>query len=369
MRDRASSTMTSEPRIVQREFGKFTLSHGWIQCRSRRYPKRLYFHNVRSGCNTWYRPVSRHVNVPTICVNTDMSNENNVTENSLELVSMSDDEKQPKIRRKSHVVITEQNRETSDDCYALQVGLTVDATDDSYESDASTTFQWETTECFIKNKRNVDAENSDDSDSSERTRLPLHDMKSYRKKRITVSPVLTSSRRRRVVSRPRRTDGNRGTVKRKLTPHPVVSENPKPREIVCDMFGVKTINYFYEPGESVNRAKPKARCSRLSDSDTDDEVNQSQPPINDSRASFDESRSTFKRSRTHSAVSQNREPQKIVCGAKTANCFDESNELADQACAKLKVQCLRLSDSDSDDDVNESPSLRNKSRERSDCSL
>lgn len=57
---------TSQSRPVQHEFGKSSLSHGWIQCRSKRYPKRLYFHNVNSGCNTWNRPISRYVNVPTL---------------------------------------------------------------------------------------------------------------------------------------------------------------------------------------------------------------------------------------------------------------------------------------------------------------
>lgn len=247
----------------------------------------------------------------------DISDENNVTENSLELVSLSDDDKQPKIKRKSHIVITEQNCDTSGKCYALQVGLTVDTTDDSYESDRSTTFQWETTKCFIKNRRNVNAENSDNSDSSEAIRLPLHDMKSYRKKRITVSPVLTSSRR--VVSHPRKTSGNRSTIKRKQPP--VVSKSREPRKIVCDMFGVKTTNYFYSPDPDSGDqtcAKIQVRCSTLSDSE------ESLSPRNDD-SKTSENQSTVKCKQAHPVVSQNREP--------------------------VRIECLRLSDSDSDSDA------------------
>lgn len=211
-----------------------------------------------------------------------MCNENSVTANKLELVSLSDDEHQPEIRRKSHILITELNRDPSGESCMLQVGLTVDTDDDSYESDQSS-FQWEPAKCSNRNKQIMKAEDGDsDSDSSseeetEAIRLPLQDVKSLKKKRISVSPVLTSARhvtsrrRRSVVSRPRKTGGNR--VKPRQATTPVAPKDRGPRKIICDMYGVRTINYFYEPEDMPVKqtcAKLGVRCSRLSDSDSDD---------------------------------------------------------------------------------------------------
>lgn len=56
------------------EFGEFVDNYGWIQCRSKSYPGRVYFHNTHSNCNTWYRPISRYIDVPFISVNKVSSN-------------------------------------------------------------------------------------------------------------------------------------------------------------------------------------------------------------------------------------------------------------------------------------------------------
>lgn len=50
------------------EFGEFEDNYGWIQCRSKSYPDRMYYHNTHSGCNTWYRPISRYVDIPFVSV-------------------------------------------------------------------------------------------------------------------------------------------------------------------------------------------------------------------------------------------------------------------------------------------------------------
>lgn len=50
------------------EFGEFEDNYGWIQCRSKSFPSRVYYHNTRSGCNTWYRPISRYINIPVVSV-------------------------------------------------------------------------------------------------------------------------------------------------------------------------------------------------------------------------------------------------------------------------------------------------------------
>lgn len=50
------------------EFGEFEDNYGWIQCQSKSFPDRVYYYNTRSGCNTWYRPVSRSIDVPVISI-------------------------------------------------------------------------------------------------------------------------------------------------------------------------------------------------------------------------------------------------------------------------------------------------------------
>lgn len=52
-----------------REFGELVVDNcGWIQCRSKSYPDQVYFHNTHSNCNTWYRPISRYIDIPFISV-------------------------------------------------------------------------------------------------------------------------------------------------------------------------------------------------------------------------------------------------------------------------------------------------------------
>lgn len=48
------------------EFGEFEDNFGWVQCPSKSYRDRQYFHNMHSNCNTWYRPVSSNINIPSI---------------------------------------------------------------------------------------------------------------------------------------------------------------------------------------------------------------------------------------------------------------------------------------------------------------
>lgn len=50
------------------QFGEFEENYGWIQCPSKSYPDRVYYHNTRSGCHTWYRPISRYVDIPFVSI-------------------------------------------------------------------------------------------------------------------------------------------------------------------------------------------------------------------------------------------------------------------------------------------------------------
>lgn len=51
-----------------RQFGEFEENYGWIQCQSKSYPDRMYYHNMHSGCNTWYRPISRYIDIPFVSI-------------------------------------------------------------------------------------------------------------------------------------------------------------------------------------------------------------------------------------------------------------------------------------------------------------
>ncbi|KAK2575633.1 hypothetical protein KPH14_011896 [Odynerus spinipes] len=45
-------------------FGDYVERHDWIECLSRSIPGKMYYYNLRSGCSTWNRPLSRYIHIP-----------------------------------------------------------------------------------------------------------------------------------------------------------------------------------------------------------------------------------------------------------------------------------------------------------------
>ncbi|KAG7207968.1 hypothetical protein KM043_009550 [Ampulex compressa] len=50
------------------KFGEFQENYGWVECKSKSVPGKSYFFNVKSGCNTWIRPVARSIQIPRYSV-------------------------------------------------------------------------------------------------------------------------------------------------------------------------------------------------------------------------------------------------------------------------------------------------------------
>lgn len=64
----SSTSMQNSQSEHVRGFGEFKENYGWIQCQSKSYPERVYYHNTHSGCNTWYRPISRCIDIPFVSI-------------------------------------------------------------------------------------------------------------------------------------------------------------------------------------------------------------------------------------------------------------------------------------------------------------
>nr|KAF7429858.1 hypothetical protein H0235_006256 [Vespula pensylvanica] len=47
-----------------RSFGDYVEKHDWVECKSKSIPGKTYYFNLRSGCSTWYRPISRYIDIP-----------------------------------------------------------------------------------------------------------------------------------------------------------------------------------------------------------------------------------------------------------------------------------------------------------------
>ncbi|KAF7402946.1 hypothetical protein HZH66_005213 [Vespula vulgaris] len=47
-----------------RSFGDYVEKHDWVECKSKSIPGKTYYFHLRSGCSTWYRPISRYIDIP-----------------------------------------------------------------------------------------------------------------------------------------------------------------------------------------------------------------------------------------------------------------------------------------------------------------
>ncbi|XP_070156438.1 uncharacterized protein [Polyergus mexicanus] len=286
-----------------REFGDFVDNHGWIQCRSKSYPGRDYFYNTHSGCNTWYRPISRYVNIPFISIRR-MYHQDDVSANNIELLSVSDNENEPAAKRDGDKSLTPVPDVIARCYYTPHVDLTSDAddscsssiegfaseyhykkeqidknnndediADEKSDSETGCTTLCATnfleTEFFVgENEVNMEKINrifdssTNDDISSATTQSPSAQRFVYdvpRLKKISFEDQLIKPRRTRVSNHVAR----------------------GPRKIICDMYGVRTISYDLPTPDQV-RAEVGVKTSTLSESDSD----VSEPPLQDAKTTL-----------------------------------------------------------------------------------
>ncbi|EZA59851.1 uncharacterized protein LOC105274893 isoform X1 [Ooceraea biroi] len=280
------------------EFGKFQDNHGWVQCQSKTYPDRVYFYNTNSRCSTWYRPISRYVDIPSM--KRRVTSSDDITMDELELMSVSDNE-QPAKRNGDKSLITASKSimaryytswlaSISDDsCETFATTRTNESLDRETDSmsDQSRKPRGRTREENNNSSDNyndnakgkVDVESAalpifesselDNDDAAEAPLAPsrhscvMHGVPRLMKINLehqVVGPV----RKIRAVRKPRRVT----TCERV----PKLEE----RKIISDVYGVKTISYDLPDPEqmSIRAGGVGARTSRLTDSDSDD----SEPP-------------------------------------------------------------------------------------------
>ncbi|XP_012525767.2 uncharacterized protein DDB_G0284459 [Monomorium pharaonis] len=292
------------------EFGKFEDNHGWIQCRSKSFPNRIYYYNTRSGCNTWYRPVSRYVDVPsTASKRANCMGDPLESASHLELMSVSDDEKE----RKRIPADNDQSLIDTSDIIA-QYYYTVHMMDLIPSMDDSTDVRFkmplikqeekeeEESEHFgmplIKQNEEEEKEEADMSYNDENNNVD--DMKSsdcsslcaanfvntellLEGDAVDTKPInrLASSclsketvrdARRVVYNVPRlkRISFENQLVKPRRTCVPKSQKTPGPKKIIYDMYGVRTVNYD-PPNLGDICATMGVKMSTLSGSDSDND--------------------------------------------------------------------------------------------------
>ncbi|KYN00254.1 hypothetical protein ALC62_08967 [Cyphomyrmex costatus] len=258
------------PRVY--EFGKFEENYGWIQCQSKTYPGRVYYHNTRSGCNTWYRPVSQFVNIPFVSVSkVNCTDDTLESTNDLELMSVSDEEKEQVSARDCHKSLTD----------AMDIMVRYYYTSQILDTDDSSTNLIDDGNDYYKGKQEDDEDNNvndsplyimnfleseffvkDTEEKTDRMNSPLSDNTSDTSSLQMKSTIYSVPRLKRISSdcqliKPRRTY--------------VTKEKPGPKKIVSDMYGIRTISYdLPEPDEVC--AAVGVKISTLSASDSDSEA-------------------------------------------------------------------------------------------------
>ncbi|KYN18374.1 PREDICTED: putative uncharacterized protein DDB_G0282499 [Trachymyrmex cornetzi] len=275
----SSSTQNSQsPRVY--EFGKFEENYGWIQCQSKSFPNRVYYHNTRTGCNTWYRPVSHIMDIPFVSVRrVNYTDDTAESTNDLELMSVSDDEKEKQIfARDGNKSLIDAMDIMARYYYTPQIP---DADDDSSNvTDGS--------DCYKEKNQYIDDENNNINDSplyamnfleneffedtEEKTNQILeektnHILDSLSDNTSDISsfptePVMYG------VPRLKKIDVECQLIKPKRTYVTSSRKKPGPKKIVSDMYGIRTISYnLPEPNEVC--AAMGVKISTLSDSDSD----------------------------------------------------------------------------------------------------
>ncbi|XP_032665494.1 uncharacterized protein LOC116841542 [Odontomachus brunneus] len=269
------------------EFGEFEETHGWVQCRSRSQRDRLYFHNMHSGCDTWYRPISRHINVPSISLEK-VTCMDDLTTSDMELMSVSDDENLPGKARDNDFSMKTQLNTLTRLYHIPQMNSISDKEDNlSVSSDA---FAGEHRD-EVDVKKKIDY--SDNDDNSE-TKWSQFNIENFLETEVLVgegavntepkieddsddASIMSSST---LLAAPRCTVFTAPHLKKigfeeqivKWQGTRVTKNQGGPRKIICEMYGVRTINYdLPEPNEI--RLQAGVKSTRLSDSDSDSDDN------------------------------------------------------------------------------------------------
>ncbi|XP_072756019.1 uncharacterized protein [Anoplolepis gracilipes] len=288
-----SNTSTLRP---VSEFGNLVDTHGWIQCPSKSYPNRVYFHNVHSNCNTWYRPISRYIDIPFSSIKK-VYNTDDVSANNIDLLSVSDSENEPSVsaaKRDGDKSLTTVPDVIARYYYTPQVDLTSDTDSCNLSVDA---FECHYEEEQIDENNNIDEGIKDEKSESESGCSTLYatnfleteffveeneintekldqifnssnsDISSAITQTSSGAPcfVYTVPRLKRISFE------DLELIKpRKIRVSNRVQKEPKrPRKIICDMYGVRTINYDLPAPDQV-RTEVGVKSTSLSESDSDD---------------------------------------------------------------------------------------------------
>ncbi|EFN85144.1 uncharacterized protein LOC105182576 [Harpegnathos saltator] len=301
------STVRLEPSKRVYEFGEFEEHYGWVQCRSKSQQNRLYFHNMHSGCNTWYRPVSHNIKIPTVSLEKATCTDD-LTTSDLELMSVSDDEKEREST--THVpdrFLTKTSLDILSRWFYAPLNSTFGTKEDNL-SEMGDTFAAEYDDEIkwinVDNESN-DNGYSDGNDDKSRTEYSSFPVADFLETEILVGEgevnidccrmIKKETMKRR---KKERNDDNNDTSSSSsslsTSPNFVVYGAPRlkkigfeeqvvkwqdvrppknqggPRKIICEMYGVRTINYDLP---DVNEIRPVAgvKSTRLSDSDSDDD--------------------------------------------------------------------------------------------------
>ncbi|XP_024870762.1 uncharacterized protein DDB_G0271670-like [Temnothorax curvispinosus] len=284
------------------EFGEFVDNYGWIQCRSKTYPDRVYYHNTRSGCNTWCRPVSRCIDIPSVTVRrANCTGDILESATDLELMSVSDDEKGSKpsgqVSASDH---SDHNRsliDVSDIIARYYYTPQMNPIPSNPSTDDSRTSSDEyASECYEKKDRADESDESDENNNvgdSKEVRSPLYAanfleteffvgkgvvntegtsriFNSLLKENASNVPPFRANRVVYGMPRLKRISLECQLIKPRRTRVPKTREEPGPRKIISDMYGVRTISYdLPEPAQAC--AAMGVKTTTLSASDDSDE--------------------------------------------------------------------------------------------------
>ncbi|KAF7406333.1 hypothetical protein HZH68_005702 [Vespula germanica] len=262
-----------------RSFGDYVEKHDWVECKSKSIPGKTYYFNLRSGCSTWYRPISRYIDIPyypervslnkvqcylsspSLMVSDSYNDDCNFDEVSSSIKLKKENEKKKNLS----------NSPRSNDVFyyhdddRMTIKKKVNYNDSNLNNDSTTN----DSSSFIDVTNFLQCQLSENNDLED-TSVELKSMKKQFVENKHSNDDRVNELSENNINKKYDTSSRRIKKKRDRTETTKIVSNDskdnkmlmrKPERIICNMYGVTTVNY-----DEVSELPPNVKRSNLSDS-------------------------------------------------------------------------------------------------------
>ncbi|XP_076754843.1 uncharacterized protein LOC143425726 [Xylocopa sonorina] len=311
--DRESES-TNQGNGQESEFGNFQDTYNWVECESTSIPGNVYFYNLRTQCSTWTRPVESHVQLQKFKRNSKIYDNNFTPDTDNLLMIVSSDSEDGKCYEDKEIERTSKNLEILRRLYYTVDINSNDHNDDEYLTDNSN--------CVVKNifaRNNLSkltkinnfnekwiykSLNSpimiskfletelhipeNDSENIEKNEQLISENESIKENYVSYSssdeekendvvenlavPRLKKIKPNCLLNKTLQYSKKKKNMRKRTLPE---KTKLKPKKIICEMYGTKTINYdSIDPLDFRPNLLPGVKTTNLSDSSITSSVRQ-----------------------------------------------------------------------------------------------